>query len=108
MWTAFRHVYTDSSAGTYYGDYAYAKKAAWAFGIWLESDGRRSLLAADCGHVCTDKDDGQWTGAVWGSAAEGERAALLSSAVYVLRMCPTRPVHFWFDSTTAGVGASGR
>lgn len=102
------HVYTDGSAGMYYGDHAYARKAAWAFGIWLESDGGRSLLATDCGHVCTDSEDGQWTGATWGSAAEGERAALLSSAVYVLRMSPAWPVHFWFDSTTAWFGASGR
>ena len=47
------HVYTDGSAGMYHGEHAYARKAAWAFGIWLESDGGRSLLATDCGHVCT-------------------------------------------------------
>ena len=102
------HVYTDGSAGLHYGDYAYSRKAAWAFGVWLEHDQGRALLAADCGHVCTDKDSAEWTGAQWGSAAEGERAALLVGAVYVLRLQPTCPVHFWFDSTTAGFGASGR
>ena len=74
----------------------------------MYSSNGRSLLAADSGHVCCASDDDTWTGAAWGTAAEGERAALLSSAVYVMRMCPACPIHFWFDSTTAGFSASGR
>lgn len=102
------HVYTDGSAGLHYEDYEYSRKAAWAFGIWLESSSGRTLMAADSGHVCCVPDDETWTGAAWGTAAEGERAALLSSAVSVMRMCPTCPIYFWFDSTTAGFSASGR
>ena len=102
------HIYTDGSAGLHYANYEYERKAAWAFGVWLETDNGFSLLATDSGHVCLDPQDGQWTGAGWGSSAEGERAALLSSAVFALRMHPPSPIFFWFDSTTAGFGASGR
>ena len=102
------HIYTDGSAGQYYADYEYHHSATWAFGVWLQTSEGYALLAADSGHVGLDPQDRFWTGAKWGSAAEGERAALLSGAVYATRLNAECPVYFWFDSVTAGFGASGR
>ena len=102
------HIYTDGSAGLHYEDYAYSQQAAWGFGVWLQVHDSYALLAADSGHVTLDAEDPAWAGAVWGSAAEGERAALISAAVYAIRLRVTCPIHFWFDSITAGFGASGR
>ena len=102
------HIYTDGSAGQHYMDYGYHPCATWAFGVWIQTEVGFSLLAADSGHVSLDPSDRFWTGATWGSAAEGERAALLSGAVFATRLHAECPVHFWFDSVTAGFGASGR
>ena len=102
------HIYTDGSAGQHYRDYQYHSCATWAFGAWLQTEVGFTLLAADSGHVSVDPEDRFWTGATWGSAAEGERAALLSGAVFATRLHAECPVYFWFDSVTAGFGASGR
>ena len=102
------HIYTDGSAGQHYRDYQYHPCATWAFGAWIQTEVGFTLLAADSGHVSVDPEDRFWTGATCGSAAEGERAALLSGAVFATRLHAECPVYFWFDSVTAGFGASGR
>ena len=103
-------VYTDGSAGVHYIDeeYTYVDKASWAFAVWLRTDRGCHLLGVNSGHVEDNCDSEFWYGVETATSAAGERAALLAAAIFVLRLHPDCPVEFYFDSTTAGFGATGR
>ena len=104
------YIYTDGSAGTLYNgqEYEYYPWASWAFVIWWKQPQGWRILAYDFGHVTNDVNDPSWTGANQLTSAEGERAALLAAVCCLLRSGIHGLLHFYFDATAAGFGASGQ
>ena len=104
------YIYTDGSAGTLYNgqEYEYYPWATWAFVIWWKQPQGWRILAYDFGHVTNDVNDPSWTGANQLTSAEGERAALLAAVCCLLRSGIHGLLHFYFDATAAGFGASGQ
>lgn len=102
-------LYTDGSGGTLYEDYTYYEHAAWSYVVigWTVTN-ETTLIALDHGHVQHDPNKPDWSGAHCLNAMAGERAALISAAIWLLRSDFKGHAVFCFDSLAAGYGASGQ